>query len=92
MKNKKEENCKFEISVTPIMGQPENVSELINKYGTYNIQPTSDSDNQYPTISQGYPENGDSSRGFPESRKNEETKRRAAKKGDISAQEYTDRT
>ncbi len=42
-------------SAVPIMSQPETVFELINKYGTYNIQPTCDSDNQYPEISQGLP-------------------------------------
>ena len=38
-----------------VMGQPHTVEELLNKYGTYNIQPTSDSDNQFPQISQGLP-------------------------------------
>lgn len=46
-----------EIAATPIAGQPENASELINKYGTYEIQPTSDSDNEFPAISQGMPQN-----------------------------------
>lgn len=36
-----------------VMGQPENVFEQINKYGTYNIQPTNDSVNEYPAIAQG---------------------------------------
>lgn len=26
--------------------------ELINRYGTYNIQPTADTDNEYPKIQQ----------------------------------------
>lgn len=39
-----------------IFGQPEKTSELINKYGTYNIQPTNDSDNEYPAIAQGISE------------------------------------
>ncbi len=34
-------------------GQPDDVFELINKYGTYNIQPTNDSQNEYPAIAQG---------------------------------------
>ena len=38
-----------------VLGQPENTTELLNKYGTYEIQPTNDSDNEYPTISQGLP-------------------------------------
>lgn len=49
-----------EIAVTPIAGQPENASELINKYGTYEIQPTADSDNKYPEIAQGLPRGGKS--------------------------------
>ncbi len=36
-----------------MFGQPQTAEELINKYGTYNIQPTSDSDNAYPKIAQG---------------------------------------
>lgn len=45
-----------EISVTPVMGQPHTAQELINKYGTYEIQPTCDSDNDFPKIAQGLPE------------------------------------
>lgn len=37
-------------------GQPDDVFELINKYGTYNIQPTNDSQNEYPAIAQGLSE------------------------------------
>ncbi len=40
-------------SNTPIMEQPETSFELINKYGTYNIQPTADTLNTFPAISQG---------------------------------------
>ncbi len=46
-----------ELSATPIMGQPETVYDMVNKYGTYEIQPTNDSDNEYPMISQGLPTN-----------------------------------
>ena len=31
-----------------------NVIDLINEYGTYEIQPTCDNENQYPAIAQGY--------------------------------------
>lgn len=31
-----------------------NVFDLINEYGTYEIQPTCDNENQYPAIAQGY--------------------------------------
>jgi hypothetical protein len=36
-----------------IPGTPETVWEQINKYGTYNIQPTQDGDWAFPTIAQG---------------------------------------
>ena len=29
---------------------PENVKDLINRYGTYNIQPTADTENVFPLI------------------------------------------
>lgn len=32
-----------------------NAFELINKYGTYNIQSTADTENEFPKISQGLP-------------------------------------
>ena len=44
-----------EMSVTAILGQPETPFDLVNKYGTYEIQPTNDSDNDFPKISQGLP-------------------------------------
>lgn len=31
-----------------------NVFDLVNEYGTYEIQPTCDTENQYPTIAQGF--------------------------------------
>ena len=36
-------------------GRPESCFELINRYGTYNIQPTADSDDIFPAIAQGLP-------------------------------------
>ncbi len=48
----------LEPSSTEIAGQPENAFEMVNKYGTYNIQPTSDSGNDFPHIAQGYPQTG----------------------------------
>ncbi len=45
----------FEISVSqPTHDLPETVSEMINTYGTYEIQNTADTENQYPAIAQGY--------------------------------------
>ena len=43
----------LEPSVNGVVGQPQNSIEQINKYGTYNIQPTADSDNSFPKIAQG---------------------------------------
>ena len=38
-----------------IYGQPETVQELLHKYGTYQVQPTLDSDNEFPKIGTGLP-------------------------------------
>ena len=40
-------------SAVPIHGQPENAWELVNKYGTYEIQPTADTADLFPAIAQG---------------------------------------
>lgn len=55
MKNEKKDNHKIniEMSVTAIMGEPETAFDMVNKYGTYEIQPTADTDNEFPTIAQG---------------------------------------
>ena len=56
MKNKKgKRNTNTSVSAQDVASQPETVYELINKYGTYEIQPTSDSDNDFPKIAQGLP-------------------------------------
>ena len=39
-----------------VPGQPETCDELLHKYGTYEIQPTCDSDNEFPEIAQALPE------------------------------------
>lgn len=39
----------------PFFGQPEDCFDLINKYGTYNIQPTNESENLFPLIAQALP-------------------------------------
>lgn len=41
----------------PVFGSPETCDEILNKYGTYEVQDTSDSDNDFPKISQGLPKN-----------------------------------
>ena len=58
MKPIKKKN-KFEydqtLSVNTVYGTPESCAELLNKYGTYNIQPTAEADNLYPAIAHGMP-------------------------------------
>ncbi len=39
-------------SSTPVHGQPVTGQDMVNKYGTYEIQPTSDSENKFPEIAQ----------------------------------------
>ena len=41
--------------INPYFGQPEDCFDLINCYGTYNIQRTAESENEYPAIAQGLP-------------------------------------
>lgn len=55
-KEKKEQVINEELAVMCIGGQPETAIELINKYGTYEIQPTNDSENDFPKIAQGLPD------------------------------------
>ena len=50
-KNKKPTETEKQI----VYGQPETPSELLHKYGTYEIQPTLDSDNEFPKIGTGLP-------------------------------------
>lgn len=40
----------------PRFGQPDDCGDLINKYGTYNIQPTADTENVFPLIAHALPE------------------------------------
>lgn len=52
----KKENKKLYRNIDePVFGQPETCDEILHKYGTYNIQPTSDNENDFPKISQGLP-------------------------------------
>ena len=45
-------------SAASVTGEPEDVFDTVNKYGTYNIQKTADTDNAYPAIAQGMPKVG----------------------------------
>ena len=40
----------------PIMGIPQDSYDMVNKYGTYNIQPTTDTENLFPLIGPEMPE------------------------------------
>ena len=42
------------MSATAIAGESETAFDMVNKYGTYEIQATADTENQYPAIAQGY--------------------------------------
>lgn len=57
-KNKKHTEIRF--SQTPssnaVNSMPEDSYDIINKYGRCNIQPTNDTDNEFPEIAQGRPE------------------------------------
>ncbi len=57
IKMKKEKNYinPLEENVTYIPDNPETPFEMVNKYGTYEIQPTNEIDNEFPTIAQGLP-------------------------------------
>ncbi len=41
--------------MNPFFGQPDSAFDLVNKYGTYNIQPTNEQENPFPAIAQGLP-------------------------------------
>lgn len=43
-----------EVSSTPTGGLPNTAYEMVTNYGTYEIQATADTKNQYPAIAQGY--------------------------------------
>ena len=49
---KKEETASLE---SYDIGNAEDCFELVNKYGTYEIQPTADTENAFPKIEQGLP-------------------------------------
>ncbi len=54
MKTKKSKRMKKQPSVLHLAGLPGTAEEMVNRYGTYEIQSTADTDNQYPAIAQGF--------------------------------------
>lgn len=66
MKDKNKPDYDPTPSVRTVYGDPESCMDIISKYGTYNIQPTAESDNEYPAIAQGMPtDKKDKSKGTP---------------------------
>lgn len=59
MEERKSHKGKLPYHVAPMaephFGQPEDCVDLVNKYGTYNIQPTADTENTFPLIAPGLP-------------------------------------
>ena len=41
--------------VNAFPGDPDDYFDLVNKYGTYNVQPTADGDHLFPLIGPGLP-------------------------------------
>ncbi len=48
-------NVPIDIPATPFRACPETCEEMVNTYGTYEIQATADSENDFPAIAQGNP-------------------------------------
>lgn len=63
-KNDKKKNLKeqgvdeYQVEMMPsavsVGDAPDDSFQLVNKYGTYEIQPTADTDNKFPAIAQGF--------------------------------------
>lgn len=53
-KKSKAETYNRENSALNMPGLPGTAFDMVNRYGTYEIQATADTDNQYPAIAQGY--------------------------------------
>ncbi len=54
MEKTKKPNINTEMRLENQHRPPETAEEMVNCFGTYEIQPTADSDNQYPAIAQGF--------------------------------------
>ncbi len=54
MKKKTQKKIYKEPSILPLSDLPETAEEMVNRYGTYEIQSTAATDNQYPAIAQGF--------------------------------------
>lgn len=56
MKKKHTSHKRLDESTANIQGNPKSAYGMLNKYGTYEIQPTADTENDFPAISQGLSE------------------------------------
>lgn len=55
-KNTEKKDPMIEIPANPFDPTPDRPLEIVNTYGTYEIQPTADTENDFPAIAQGTPE------------------------------------
>ena len=53
-KSKNRKDDAIQPSLYKSVGLPDNSFQMVNNYGTYEIQATADTENQYPCIAQGY--------------------------------------
>lgn len=55
-KNKNKERLEpvIDVSSVPVTRMPETAFDMVNRYGTYNIQSTAETENMYPTVAQGF--------------------------------------
>lgn len=61
-------------SAVGFCGEPENSVEMVNTYGTYNIQPTADTQNEFPAIAQGNPPMAQKSPDFVRTKKKDSSR------------------
>ncbi len=55
IKSKENFRVPIDIAASSFDPCPETAEDLVNTYGTYNIQPTADNENDFPAIAQGVP-------------------------------------
>lgn len=55
MKKHGKKNIDIDVSSSSVHGNPHDAYDMINKFGTYEIQPTADSENDFPKIAGGLP-------------------------------------
>ncbi len=56
-KNRNKDAGRLNEITEAIIDDPETPYEMVNKYGTYEIQPTAETEKAFPTIAQGLPKN-----------------------------------